>query len=203
MPAFAPQLSDPEIWDLVQFVRAQSDAAAATALTNHAQPWLYAIAAPDFTFELAGRGQDSLQRTRGNPVTLLLLYTLPQSLPYLRALAAETSAFRAIGLRVIAIPLSGAANSAPADLGDDGDLIVPTVPADVITAYTMFARRDVDAANARPVQVDYLIDRQGYIRARWIGVPDSPPARVAETFDQAELLFRERQRPPLSTGHTH
>ncbi|TMH05410.1 MAG: cytochrome c, partial [Betaproteobacteria bacterium] len=34
MPAFAPGLSDPEIWDLVQFVRAQSDAAAATGLTR-------------------------------------------------------------------------------------------------------------------------------------------------------------------------
>jgi putative copper resistance protein D len=203
MPAFAPRLSDPEIWDLVQFVRAQSDAAAATALTNHAQPWLYAIAAPDFAFELAGRAQEPFQQTQGNPVTLLVFYTLPQSLPYLRALAAEASAFRAIGLRIIAIPLSGAANSAHVELGDDGDLIVPTVPVDVITAYTMFARRDVDAANARPVQVDYLIDRQGYVRARWIGVPDSPAARAAETFDQAELLYRERQRPPRSAGHTH
>ena len=78
---------------------------------------------------------------QGNPVTLLVLYTLPQSLPYLRALAAEASAFRAIGLRVIALPLSGAANSAHVELGDDGDLIVPTVPGDVVKAYMMFLLR--------------------------------------------------------------
>src|SRR5204863_9358101 len=114
-------------------------------------------------------------------------------------LAAEASAFRAIGLRVIAIPLSGAANSPDVEPG----LVAPAmVSADVVTAYTMFARRDVDAANAMPVQEDYLIDRQGYIRARWIGVPDSPAARAAETFDQAELLYHERERPPRSAGHT-
>ena len=173
------------------------------ALTNQAQPWLYAIAAPDFAFELAGRGQESLQRTQGNPVTLLVLYTLPQSLPYLRALAAETSAFKAIRLRIVAVPLSGDANPLSVELGDDGGPIVASAAADVITAYTMFARRESDRANARPVQVDYLIDRQGYIRARWIGVPDSPTARAAETFDQAELLYRERQRAPLSAQHTH
>jgi putative copper resistance protein D len=202
MPAFAPSLNDREVWELVQFVRAQSDAAAATALTSRAEPWLYAIAAPDFTFEVAGKGQESLQQAQGNPVTLLVLYTLPKSLPYLRALAAETSAFRAIGLRVIAMPLPGTANAAYVELDSHSGLIAAMAAADVITAYTMFARQDDAAANAGPAQVDYLIDRQGYIRSRWIGVPDSPAVRAAETFDQAELLYRERQRPP-SAAHTH
>jgi len=203
MPAFSPRLSDSQIWDLVQFVRAQSDAAAATALTHQAQPWLYAIAAPDFSFEPLGRGQESLQQAQANPITLLVLYTLPESLPYLRTLAAETSAFRAIGLRIVAVPLSGDANPRPVGLGEGDGLEVATVSADVIAAYTMFARREADPDNASPGQVDYLIDRQGYIRARWIGIPDSPRARVAETFDQAELLHRERQRAPRTAGHMH
>jgi hypothetical protein len=54
-----------------------------------------------------------------------------------------------------------------------------------------------------PTQVDYLIDRQGYVRARWIGVASSPPSRVAEIFDQADLLRRERQRAPVSATHMH
>jgi hypothetical protein len=137
-----------------------------------------------------------------NPGILLATDTDPQSLPYLRALA-ETSALGEIDTRVIAIPLSGAANSTDAELGDRGGPIVAITPADAITVYAMFARQDVDTANVALMQVDYLIDRQGYIRARWIGVPDSPPNRAAEIFDQAELLRRERQRAPLPTGHTH
>jgi hypothetical protein len=51
--------------------------------------------------------------------------------------------------------------------------------------------------------VTFLIDRQGYLRARWIGVPDSLPDRTAEVIDQSELLRRERQRAPLPAGHLH
>jgi mono/diheme cytochrome c family protein len=55
MPGFTSLLSSAEIWDLVQFLRAQADAAAATTLTGRAQPWRSAIVAPDFTFELPGQ----------------------------------------------------------------------------------------------------------------------------------------------------
>ena len=61
----------------------------------------------------------------------------------------------------------------------------------------------IPAANTAPATVAFLIDRQGYLRARWIGVPDSLPGRTAETIDQAELLRRERQRAPLPPGHVH
>jgi putative copper resistance protein D len=203
MPGFAPRLSDAEIWDVVQFLRAQSDVEAATALSNHVQPWRSAIVAPDFTFELAGQGQGSLSQQRGSSITLLVLYALPQSLPYLHALAAQTPAFGEIGVRVIAIPLSATATSADAEPRGDGGSIVAITSADVITTYAMFARRDDRATNAAPETVGFLIDRQGYLRARWIGVPDSLPDRTAETIDQAELLRRERQRAPLPPGHLH
>jgi putative copper resistance protein D len=201
MPGFTSRLSDAEVWDLVQFLRAQSDAEAATALSNHVQPWRFAIVAPDFTFELAGQGQESLSQRRGSSITLLVLYALPQSLPYLRALAAETSAFGESGVRVIAMPLSATAPSADAEPMGDGGSIVAITSANVITTYAMFARRDIDAPNAATVA--FLIDRQGYLRARWIGVPDSLPDRLAEAIDQAELLRRERQRAPLPAGHLH
>jgi putative copper resistance protein D len=203
MPGFMSRLSDAEVWDLVQFLRAQSDAEAATALSNQVQPWRFAIVAPDFTFELAGQGQESLSQRRGSSITLLVLYALPQSLPYLRALAAETSTFGESGVRVIAMPLSATAPSADAEPMGDGGSIVAITSANVITTYAMFARRDIDAPNAALATVAFLIDRQGYLRARWIGVPDSLPDRLAEAIDQAELLRRERQRAPLPAGHLH
>jgi len=203
MPGFTPRLSDAEIWDLVQFLRAQSDAEAATDLGNHVQPWRFAIVAPDFTFELAGQGQESLRQRRGSSITLLVLYALPQSLPYLHALAAETPAFGQIGVRVIAMPLSATAPAADAEPRGDGGSIAAITSANVITTYEMFARRDIDAPSASLATVAFLIDRQGYLRARWIGVPDSLPDRMAETIDQAELLRRERQRAPLPAGHLH
>jgi putative copper export protein/mono/diheme cytochrome c family protein len=203
MPAFAPRLKEAEIWDLVQFLRAQSDALAATTLSSHVQPWLSAIVAPDFPFELAGQEQESLRQPQGNSITLLVMYTLPQSLPYLRALVAAASTFGEVGLRVVAIPLSGRALSTAVQPPADGAAIAAITSADAIESYAMFARQDVAANAAAPVQVDYLIDRQGYIRARWIGVPESPSLRTAEVFDQADILRRERQRAPVPAGHTH
>ena len=164
MPAFAPRLNDAEIWDLVQFLRAQSDAMAATTLTNHVQPWLSAIVAPDFPFELAGQEQASLRQPQGNPVTLLVLYTLPQSLPYLRALVAEASTFGEIGVRVIAVPLSGSPNSAAAEAAGDGRSIVAITSADAIKSYAMFARQDI-GANAACANAGGLPDRSPGLRS--------------------------------------
>ena len=203
MPGFAPRLGTAEIWDLVQFLRALSDAAATTTLTGRAQPWRSAIVAPDFTFELEGQEQESLRQPQRNSVTLLTLYTLPQSMPYLRALAAEASAFGEVGARVIAVPLSGTADSIDAAGANDGRSIVAITSADAVKVYAMYVHQETEAPNSMPAQVDYLIDRQGYVRARWIGVPESPLMRVAEIFDQAELLRRERQRAPLPGGHGH
>ena len=199
MPSFAPRLSSADVWDLVQFLRAQSDAASATRLTNHVQPWEVAVTAPDFAFELAGQGQKSLRQAKGYPVTLLVLYTLPQSLSYLRALG-QTSALEAIGLHVVAIPVTE--NSATTEVGGDDGSILAMASKDVAPTYAMFARQETNTDNTPPTEVDYLIDRQGYIRARWIGVPDAPAARIAEAFDQAEILFREPRRAPLG-AHTH
>jgi hypothetical protein len=85
----------------------------------------------------------------------------------------------------------------------DGGSIVAITSANVITTYAMFAPRDIDAPNAAPATVAFLIDRQGYLRARWIGVPDSLHDRLADAIDQAQLLRRERQRAPLPAGHLH
>jgi putative copper resistance protein D len=201
MPAFAPGLTDAEIWDLVQFVSAESDAESATALTNRAQPWLNAIVAPDFSLELAGQEQDSLRRPRGNPVTLLSFYTLPESQNYLRALGDNASAFRAIGLRVITLPASKAPDVVEPELPHEWS--ATAARREVIDAYAMFTRPESGRSAAPLVQADFLIDRQGYIRARWIGPPASAQQRVAEVFDQAELLSRERLRPPPSAVHVH
>jgi putative copper export protein/mono/diheme cytochrome c family protein len=207
MQGFSPRLGESDLWDVVQFLRAQSDSATAAAvLGDHAQPWVAAIVAPDFTFERAGQeGQESLRQSQGNPITLLVLYASPPSLPYLTALKREAAAFAEIGLRVVAVPISGEADSSLLDREEGGPppRIGALAQADVAKAYAMFGRKDGDSSNVPPAHVDYLIDRQGYVRARWIGIPASPVDRAAEVFDQAELLARERQRAPLPAGHVH
>ncbi|HKW80393.1 MAG TPA: copper homeostasis membrane protein CopD, partial [Casimicrobiaceae bacterium] len=78
MPAFASALSDDEIWSVVDYLRALSEAAALPA-----RP----AAAPDFAFEVPGGGQQTLLGASAARGTLVVLYALPRSLPRLRELA--------------------------------------------------------------------------------------------------------------------
>jgi putative copper resistance protein D len=85
MPAFSPVISDTQIWDLIHFLRATSDSRSATSLTSDVQPTA-SIVAPDFTFELPASGHESLHQQQSDLVTLVVLYSLPQSAARLRSL---------------------------------------------------------------------------------------------------------------------
>jgi putative copper export protein/mono/diheme cytochrome c family protein/peroxiredoxin len=202
MPAFAPQLTDSEIWELIQFLRAQSEAADARALTHRVEPWR-PIVAPDFTFEIDAQPQESLRELRGRFVTQLVFYTLPDSLPRLRELATEERAFAEAGVRVIAVPLVISSTSADAKTVNDGKSILAITRPDVAMAYAVFARRGVESGDDTPVHVEFLIDRQGYLRARWIGIYDAAKTQAAERFAQIELLNHEPPGAPPPEGHAH
>jgi mono/diheme cytochrome c family protein len=194
MPGFAPRLGTAEIWDLVQFLRAQSDAAAATTLTGRAQPWRSAIVAPDFTFELDGQGRRSLRQPQRNSVTLLTLYTLPQSMPYLRACrrSGHLRGGRRARHRHSAVWRCRFDRRRPRGRRP---VVVAITSADAVSVYAMYVRQETEASNSVPAQVDYLIDRQRLRSRAGSASRCRRSCEVAEAFDQAELLRRERQRP--------
>src|SRR2546430_1224014 len=160
MPAFAPQLSASDIWDVIQFLFAQAEAADARALTSRVQPWR-PVVAPDFTFEIDAQPQESLRGQRGRFVTLLVFYTLPDSLPRLRALAPEERNFAEDNVRVIAVPTVRSSRSAAAESVNDRKSIFAITRPDVAVAYAMFARRSIESGDDAPAHVEFLIDRQG------------------------------------------
>jgi putative copper resistance protein D len=200
MPGFAPQLSDMDVWDVVQFLRAQAQAARAVTLTNRVEP-RHAIEVPDFSFEIAGQGQASLKQRRANEVTLLVFYTLPQSLPRLHELASAEPRFAAAGARVIAVPLGQSSTSAGA--GTAGDLILATARPNAAAAYAMFARRPSDKGDVALEHAEFLIDAQGYLRARWIGDPAAQTDRTVEILREIKQLDDERPRAPPPEEHAH
>jgi len=202
MPAFAPRLADSEIWELIQFLRAQSEATDARALTHRVEPWR-PIVAPDFTFEIDAQPQESLRKQRERFATQLVFYTLPDSLPRLRELATEKRAFAEAGVRVIAVPLVMSSTSPDAETVNDGKSIFAITRPDVAKAYAIFARRGIEAGDDAPAHVEFLIDRQGYMRARWIGVPATATDRTGEILSQIKQLDDERARARPPAGHAH
>ena len=201
MPAFSPSMSDAKIWDLIWFLHAQADAEDAMSMTGHVQPWR-PIVAPDFTFELPGLGQESLKEQRGRFNTLVVLYTLPQSVPVLRTLAAERHALAMDQVRIIALPASPSSTPANLEETNEGASIFPLTSPDLVATYGMFARVAAPKGSA-PAHVEFLIDRQGYLRARWIGVPDDANDRMAEMRSQIDVLNDERLEATASERHGH
>jgi mono/diheme cytochrome c family protein len=186
MPAFAPRLSDAEIWELVQFVVACASAEAATPIG--ARVATARVRAPDFAYELAGAGQQTLMQ-RGAP-TLIVLYSLPQSSQRLAALAQAHELVHA-NVAVVAIPLS------PEDAADNP--LGARTGADVASVYATFARM---RARAPTAHAELLVDANGYLRARWLGVPASG-ANQTDAIAAAARQLARRPAAPAAPTHRH
>jgi putative copper resistance protein D len=201
MPAFSGPLDDDEIWNAIRYLHALVDSDAARTLSSRIDPWR-PIVAPDFTFETSSRAQETLGGQRGREV-LLVAYTLPQSLPRLRELALATRQGDGAGIRVIAVQATGASNAASAE---SAGLEWPTLASagpEVASTYAMFACTAEAECASMPSHAEWLIDREGYLRARWIGVPKSGDERAREQQVDVEALRREPPHPRVPQGHMH
>jgi len=197
MPAFSPPLVSEEIWSIVQFLHALADAADfAGARAGFLAP--SPVPAPDFSFELPHEGQQTIVRPDANEATLLVLYSLPDSAARLRSLASQRRAFDDRHIRILALAESaGDAQIAEASI-PGGDAIRAIAAPDVAVVYALFAARDRAAGHA-----EFLIDRRGRLRARWLGVPPPGDDRDRDIFAAAQKLGSAESAPPSPPEHAH
>ena len=189
MPAFSPRISDDGIWKIVQYLVARASAEAATSIGPRVDTASMSRA-PDFGYEIAGEGQRTLAGER--TPALIVLYTLPQSDARLSQLASDHRLVHG-KLRVIAIPLP-----ASRPLAADATLQAQVGP-DVSSVYAMFAGARGGPA---PAHAELLVDANGIVRARWIGVPTNGAGRDAEIVAAAQHL-PARSSMPASMHHGH
>ena len=55
---------------------------------------------------------------------------------------------------------------------------------------------------ATPAHAEFLIDRDGYLRVRWLGTEETT-TRTAEVLDRLAILRRETPLPAAPWGHRH
>jgi putative copper resistance protein D len=189
MPAFGQALDAEQRWDLVNFVRVLGAAASARRLGPAISP--PGLVAPDFTFAVGPTPPRALKEYRGQRIILLALYTLPGSRPRLSELAQSYDALVIRRAEVIAVPRDAAAD-AIRRLGDEPRVLFPVVTEgarEIAAVYDLFA----PGAHA-----ELLIDRQGYLRARWAGPGDT--TQVLAAIDQ---LNTEPAALAAADEHTH
>lgn len=183
MPSFAA-LDAAQRWDLVVFLRAQRGAIAATStliaeVTTNAAPL-----APDFVLPEPQGDAATLAALDKTSNVLLVLATLPESQPRLDQLRQWHDALGQAGVSVVV------ASDSPA----------------VRSAYALYERRPQVEDEAPSPDTEFLIDRNGYIRARW-RPGDTPDWTQLPALEReiAALTHRELAPPPAQApvGHVH
>lgn len=204
MPGFGAQLDDDARWSLVNFLRAFADGHRARVLSPRVvprQPWL---GAPNFTYETAGGRGGELKDARGTHAMLLVLAGGAPAASRLATLAGQHAALRTNGLRVLVIPTTITCADVPAPLD-----CITLGAVDTAFAYRLLART-LDAPGPRDAllpdvpHAEFLVDRFGFVRARWVPGADTEGWENPATLPaQARVLAREPQVLDSPDDHVH
>jgi len=193
MPGFGGRIGDEGLWDVLNYLRAEADAELGKGMDSGVGDWL-PIAAPEFDFQIGERPQESLNAMRGEDV-LLVFCARPQADPRVRTLAVADDELRRSGLRVVVMPMSGAAGPRGPTLAS---LVADPDPR-VVAAYSMFRPTGPAASD----HFELLVDRDGYLRARWAPGDGPDWSRMPELLAEVETLKREGPHGAAHSGHVH
>lgn len=201
MPGFARELDEDARWDLINYLHALNRGYDARVLQSRVVPARpeARLAAPEFSWATGDGRQGLLSDWRGAQNVLLVFYTLPASAPRLAELAAMN--WGANPPALLAIPLA-----------DEPGIGVPFEvtgnAAAIAGAYGLFRRTlanpDLFGSGALPAHMEVLIDRFGYMRARWI--PQEEPggwSAPGGLLGELARLAGEPQILPPPSAHVH
>lgn len=192
MPGFASLLSEEERWDLVNFLRAFSQGFEARTLKPEILPMHPWLGAPVFYFDDTSGNRADLKDFRGRNEVLLVFFSAAdaQSRQRLAQLSAAARRLEAAGLRVIAIATDPPGDSPNAPGSSQYPELHGATAQHVWGAYQLLSRTlgdrgDTDRIAMHWHHAEFLIDRFGYVRARWI------PAERLKGWDDLGALLQE------------
>ncbi len=199
MPGFATTLGEDERWDLINFLRTLSAGYQARIIGERIVPKKPWLAAPDFSYVTAGGASGTLRDFRGKRAVVLIIGAGAALSERLGQLAAQPQ--YAMG----AVLVASSDLAAHAALADS---VIAEGNEEILATYRLLRRTlsnaDVrDAAAAAP-HIEFLIDRFGYVRARWLpsenerGWGDLSVLRA-----QIAALEQEPQVRPPPEEHVH
>jgi putative copper resistance protein D len=205
MPGFAASLEEEERWDMINFLRALSAAERAREMSALVEPdpWLVA---PDFVYRTAQEESRSLKDHRGSAIVMLVLFSLPESRARLAELGEASRLLQDKNVKVLAIPaemdqivkLNGTLKSLA--LVTDGSR-------EAFDAYALlrrsFSEEGTQPDPPVPPHMEFLIDRQGYVRARWIPRDGPGWGQIESLMREIDRLNQEKPSMPAPDDHVH
>ena len=173
MPGFSENLDEEDIWDVVNFLHTLSRGFDARLLGTMILPNRPAVASPVFFYSVNDGSSGDLKDFRFKKNVILVFFSWPQSDQRLIQLKHFYERLtHDLNTEVLAIPLQ---HLTEAEL----ETIADIVPFPIVTegwseigdTYSLYRRvrtvPDLNGPGLKPMHMEFMIDRFGYMRARW------------------------------------
>ncbi len=208
MPAWGEKFSEEDRWDLVNLVHALSRGYQARIINPRVLPGQPYLVPPGFSYTTHDGSAGRLKDFRGKQAVLLVLFSWPESRERLDQLRLAYSALHDHNAEILAVPVSGLTQHQTAIIRKD--LPFPLVSQNAVKiarTYSLFRRTishpDLIGQGTVPKHMEFLFDRFGYLRARWIPEIDVAPGWNDIDFltQQVNQLNREKEILPPPTDY--
>ena len=209
MPAFADKLTEEDRWDVVNFLHATSRGYQARLINPYVAPNQPYMAPQNFSYSAHDGTSGTLKDFRRQQAVLLVLFSWPESRARLDQLRQAYATLRDGNVAVLAVPVNDLNQQDLAEITAGMTFPIATQGASEITrSYSLFRRTlsnpDLAGEGAMPKHMEFLIDRYGYLRARWIPAVDGTGwTDIGELMRQVEQLNREKELRPPPDDHVH
>jgi putative copper resistance protein D len=209
MPAFAEKLSEEDRWDVVNFLHATSRGYQARLINPYVAPNQPYMAPQNFSYSAHDGASGTLKDFRRQKAVLLVLFSWPESRTRLDQLRLTYDRLRGGNTVVLAVPMNDLNPQDLAAITADMPFPVTTQGAqEIARSYALFRRTlsnpDLAGEGTTPKHMEFLIDRYGYLRARWIPAADGAEwTDIAELMRQIDQLNREKELRPPPDDHVH
>jgi len=209
MPAWADKLSEEDRWDVVNFLHAISRGYQARLINPYVAPNQPYIVPQNFSYSAHDGASGTLKDFRLKKSLMLVLFSWPDSRERLDQLRLAYSTISGANTVVLAVPVN---DPNPQDMA----VITAHMPFPVATqgapeiarSYALFRRTlsnpDLAGEGTSPKHMEFLIDRYGFMRARWIPAVDGAGwTDIGTLMQQIEQLNRENEIRPPPDDHVH
>ncbi len=209
MPEFSDELSEEDRWDVVNFLHALSRGYQARLINPYVAPNQPYMAPQNFSYSAHDGASGTLKDFRRQKTVLLVLFSWPESLTRLDQLRLAYSTLRGGNTVVLAVPVNGLNPQDLAAITADMPFPVATQGApEIVRSYALFRRTlsnpDLAGEGTTPKHMEFLMDRYGYLRARWIPAVDGTGwTDIGELMRQIDQLNREKEIRPPPDDHVH
>ena len=209
MPAFGEKFSEEERWDLLNFLHANARGYQARIINSRILPEQPFMVSPNFSYSTQDGSSGTLKDFRGKQSVLLVLFSWPESKERLTQLRSAFSTISGTNTAILAVPIT--------DLHpDDAEILSAYLPLPIVTqgaaeitrSYGLFRRTitkpDLFGEGAVPKHMEFLFDRFGFLRARWIPEGENPGwADHNLLLQQIQQLNLEGELLPPPGDHVH